>query len=327
MAEDLYQTLGVSRDADKSDLQKAYRKLARKYHPDMNPDDKAAQEKFKRVQEAYEVLGDEQKRAAYDRYGPDFEKIRGGYQPGAAGAGGGPTFDGLDMEEIFRAAGKGGGGGGGGFENGFNDFFEQILGGGAGFGGRGGARRAQPAPPQRGSNVRYELSIPFEKAVLGGKAEFYPTGTGKNEKLSVTIPAGIEDGAKIRLREQGQQIPGGTPGDLILTIKIDPHPYFERKGKNLELELPITIGEAASGAKVDVPTPKGTVTLSIPPRSRSGKRLRLKGQGVQSAKGDPGDLIVELLIQLPDTISDSGIELLKQFESENSFEPRAGLKF
>ncbi|EMI45819.1 DnaJ C-terminal domain-containing protein [Rhodopirellula sp. SWK7] len=327
MAEDLYQTLGVSRDADKSDLQKAYRKLARKYHPDMNPDDKAAQEKFKRVQEAYEVLGDEQKRAAYDRYGPDFEKIRGGYQPGASGSGGGPTFDGLDMEEIFRAAGRGGGGGGGGFENGFNDFFEQILGGGAGFGGRGGGRAAQQAPPQRGSNIRYELSIPFEKAVLGGKAEFYPTGTGKNEKLSVTIPAGVDDGAKIRLREQGQAVPGGTPGDLILTIKIDSHPFFERKGKNLELKLPITIGEAAMGAKVDVPTPKGTVTLSIPPRSRSGKRLRLKGQGVQSAKGDPGDMIVELLIQLPDEISDEGVELLKQFESQNAFEPRAGLKF
>lgn len=333
MAEDLYQTLGVSRDADKPDLQKAYRKLARKYHPDMNPDDKAAQEKFKRVQEAYEVLGDEQKRAAYDRYGADFEKIRGGYPQGSRGSGGGadPSFDGLDLEQIFGAAGRqGGGGAGGGFENGFNDFFEQILGGGAGFGGRGGGaagRSRAPAPPQRGANVRYELSIPFEKAVLGGKAEFYPTGTGKNEKLSVTIPAGVEEGAKIRLRDQGQAGPGGTPGDLILVIKIDPHPSFQRSGKNLELDLPITVGEATSGAKVDVPTPKGTVTLSIPPRSRSGKRLRLKGHGVQSANGEPGDLIVELQIQLPDTMSDAAVELLKKFESEQTFEPRSGLSF
>ncbi|TWT64805.1 DnaJ C-terminal domain-containing protein [Allorhodopirellula solitaria] len=329
MAEDLYQTLGVSRDADKSDLQKSYRKLARKYHPDMNPDDKAAQEKFKRVQEAYEVLGDEDKRAAYDRYGADFEKIRGGYPPGAGGGGGGggagPSFDGLDLEQIFGAAGRqGGGDAGGGFENGFNDFFEQILGGGA---APGGGRHRTAAPPQRGSNVRYELAIPFEKAVLGGKAEFYPTGTGKHEKLSVTIPAGVEDGAKIRLREQGQSSPGGTPGDLILIIQIDSHPYFERKGKNLELDLPITVGEAAMGTKADVPTPKGTVTLSIPPRSRSGKRLRLKGLGVQSAKGAPGDLIVELQIQLPDDMSDAAVELLKQFESEQSFEPRSGLKF
>lgn len=339
MAEDLYQTLGVSRDADKPDLQKAYRKLARKYHPDMNPDDKKAREKFKRVQEAYEVLGDEQKRVAYDRYGADFEKIRGGYPPGAHGAGasGGstdPSFDGLDLEQIFGAAGRQGGagsGGGGGFENGFNDFFEQILGGGAGFGGRGGpatgGRSRPPMPPQRGANVRYELAIPFEKAVLGGKAEFYPTGTGKNEKLSVTIPAGVEEGAKIRLREKGHPSPGGTPGDLILLIKIDPHQNFVRNGKNLELELPITVGEATLGAKIDVPTPKGTVTLSIPPRSRSGKRLRLKGHGVQSAKGDPGDLILELQIQLPDTMSESAVELLTQFESEQPFEPRSGLAF
>lgn len=329
MAEDLYQTLGVSREADKSDLQKAYRKLARKYHPDMNPDDKAAQEKFKRVQEAYEVLGDEQKRAAYDRYGADFEKIRGGYPPGAGGpgAGAGPSFDGLDLEQIFGAAGRQGGGGGGhGFENGFNDFFEQILGGGAGFGG-GPGRTRTAAPPQRGANVRYELAIPFEKAVLGGKAEFYPTGTGKNEKLSVTIPAGVEDGAKIRLREQGHPSPGGTPGDLILIIRIDPHHDFRRKGQNLELELPITVGEAATGAKIDVPTPKGTVTLSIPPRSRSGKRLRLKGHGVQNAKGDPGDLIVELQIQLPESMSDAAVELLEQFDKDQPYEPRSGLAF
>lgn len=331
MAEDLYQTLGVSRDADKPDLQKAYRKLARKYHPDMNPDDKAAQEKFKRVQEAYEVLGDEQKRAAYDRYGADFEKIRGGYPQGSRGGGADPSFDGLDLEQIFGAAGrKGGSGASGGFENGFNDFFEQILGGGAGFGGRGGGAAGRPrasAPPQRGANVRYELTIPFQKAVLGGKAEFYPTGTGKNEKLSVTIPAGVVEGAKIRLRDQGQMGPSGTPGDLILVIKIDSHPSFQRSGKNLELELPITVGEATFGAKVDVPTPKGTVTLSIPPGSRSGKRLRVKGHGVQSASGDPGDLIVELQIQLPDNMSDAAVKLLKQFESEQSFDPRSGLAF
>jgi DnaJ-class molecular chaperone len=324
VAEDLYQTLGVSRDADKTELQKAYRKLARKYHPDMNPDDKAAQDKFKRVQEAYEVLGDEQKRAAYDRYGADFEKIRGGYSPGGGG-GAGPSFEGLDLDQIFGAAGRGGGGGGGGFENGFNDFFEQILGGAAG-GRRSGGRTAAPPPPQRGANIRYELSIPFEKAVLGGKAEFYPTGTGKNEKLSVTIPAGVDDGAKIRLREQGQQVPGGTPGDMIVTIEIDTHPHFDRKGKNLELHLPITVGEAAMGAKVDVPTPKGTVTLSIPPRSRSGKRLRVKGHGVQAA-GGAGDLIVELQIQLPDEISDAAVELLKQFEAEQNYMPRQGMKF
>lgn len=330
MAEDLYQTLGVSREADKTELQKAYRNLARKYHPDMNPDDKAAQEKFKRVQEAYEVLNDEQKRAAYDRYGSDFEKIRGGYQPGPGGGAGGPSFDGLDLEQIFGAAGRGGRGGGGGgpgFENGFNDFFEQVLGGGASMGGGRGGRRGQPAPPQRGANTRYELSISFEKSVLGGKAEFYPTGTGKNEKLSVSIPAGVEPGAKIRLRGQGQQVPGGEPGDLILTIQIDDHPVFQRVGRNLELQLPITAYEAAVGSKVDVPTPKGTVTLSIPAGSRSGKRLRLKGQGIQFASGAAGDLIAELQIQLPENLSEESLELLKQFDASEEFQPREGLKF
>lgn len=331
MAEDLYQTLGVSREADKTELQKAYRKLARKYHPDMNPDDKAAQEKFKRVQEAYEVLSDEQKRAAYDRYGSDFEKIRGGQRPGPGA--GGPSFDGLDMEQIFGAAGRGGGGGAG-FENGFNDFFEQILGGGGSpMGGRGGGRRPQPGPPPRGQNIRYELSVSFEKAILGGKAEFYPTGTGKSEKLSVTIPAGVEDGAKIRLRGQGQQVAGGESGDLILIIQIDEHPHFKRSGRNLELALPISIGEAAMGGKVDVPTPKGTVTLSIPPGSRSGKRLRLKGQGIPFKKKgssdeiEASDLIAELQIQLPETLSDRGKELIEEFEAEQDYQPRAELKF
>lgn len=336
MAEDLYQTLGVSRDTDKTELQKAYRKLARKYHPDMNPDDKAAQEKFKRVQEAYEVLSDEQKRAAYDRYGSDFEKIRGGQRPGPGA--GDPSFDGLDLEQIFGAAGRGGGGGAGGagFENGFNDFFEQILGGsGAPMGGsgRGGGRRAQPGPPPRGQNVRYELSVSFEKAILGGKAEFYPTGTGKSEKLSVTIPAGVEEGAKIRLRGQGQQVAGGESGDLILIIQIDEHPHFKRNGRNLELALPITISEAAVGGKVDIPTPKGTVTLSIPPGSRSGKRLRLKGQGIPFKKKgssdeiEASDLIAELQIQLPETLTDRSKELIEEFEAEQEYQPRTELKF
>ena len=196
MAEDLYQTLGVSRDASKEDIKKAHRKLALKYHPDKNPDDDVARDKFKRVQEAYDVLSDDEKRAAYDRYGADFEKIRGtGYQPGAGG------FDGLDLEQIF---GRGGGGGGGQpqFE-GFSDFFEQLMGGGARRGPGPAAGRRRAAPPQRGANVRYELEIPLQTAVLGGKTEFYL----ENEKIAVSIPPGVETGSKIRLRERGATIP------------------------------------------------------------------------------------------------------------------------
>lgn len=317
MAEDLYQILGVSRDASKEEIKKAHRKLALKYHPDKNPDDKVAREKFKRIQEAYDVLSDEEKRAAYDRYGADFEKIRStGYQPGAAG------FEGLDLEQIF-----GGRGGHTQFE-GFSDFFEQLMGGGGGAGrGRrapGGARRRGPAPPQRGANVRHELEIPLQTAVTGGKTEFYLN----NEKIAVTIPPGVDNGSKIRLRERGQPSPnGGPPGDLILIIKVSEHPYFRRHGRNLELTLPITLGEAMLGAKVDVPTPAGTVTMTVPAGSSSGKRLRLKGQGVKQQDGSAGDLLVTLQIHLPHVVDDASQELIKKFEQTNPLSPRRDLIF
>ncbi|MEM9365816.1 MAG: J domain-containing protein [Planctomycetota bacterium] len=322
MAEDLYQTLGVSRQADKDDLQKAYRKLARKYHPDMNPDNKEAQDRFKRVQEAYDVLNDPEKRAAYDRYGADFEKIRGGgrVHPGAGGA----SFDGLDLDQIFG----GRGGGGGGFENGFHDFFEQILGGRASGGAAATAgNRAQARAPQRGENIRHELSIPFQKAVLGGQAEFYLTRRGQPEKLAVTIPPGVETGSKIRLRGQGHPAAGGDDGDLILSIQVDSHPHYEMKGKNLKLQLPVTVLEAALGAKVDVPTPHGTISLSVPPGSDGGRRLRLKGLGVKPKTGSPGDLLVELSITLPDAMSDDAVELLKKWDASCPAEPRAALQW
>lgn len=327
MAEDLYQTLGVARDASKPEIQKAYRKLARKYHPDMNPEDKSAQEKFKRVQEAYDVLSDADKRAAYDRYGADFEKIRGGgWDPNS---GGGPSFDGLDLEQIF--GGGGGQRGGFQFEGGFADFFDQLMGAGAaGTGARrsrgGGARRS--AAPRRGSNVRHELEIPLATAALGGKTEFYLDRGGKHEKLSVTIPPGVETGSKIRLREQGHLSPtGGPQGDLILLIRVSEHPLFRRSGRNLELRLPISVTEAALGATVDVPTPAGTVSLKIPAESSSGRRLRLKGQGVRSRDGEPGDLIVELKLMMPSGLDEESKELMQQFGERNQLTLRQDLRF
>ena len=148
------------------------------------------------------------------------------------------------------------------------------------------------AAPQRGANLRHELEIPLQTAVTGGKIEFYLSRGGReHEKLAVTIPPGVETGSKIRLREQGHQSgSGGPPGDLILLIKVSDHPFFRRVGKNLELRLPVTIAEAVLGAKVDIPTPAGTVALTIPPASSSGRRLRLKGQGVQQTQGNAGDL-------------------------------------
>lgn len=318
MAEDLYETLGVARDASTADIKKAHRKLATKYHPDKNPDDKVAAEKFKRIQEAYDVLSDDEKRPAYDRYGADFEKIRGtGYQPGTGG------FDGLDLEQIFGGGGRPGGGDGAQFE-GFSDFFEQMMGGGRAPGGRAsGGRRTRQVPPQRGANVRQEFEIPLLTAVVGGTTEFYLNG----EKLAVKIPPGVETGSKIRLRDRGQPSPNGGPnGDLILMIKVSSHPHYRRKGQNLELTLPVTLQEAALGAKVDVPTPKATVALSIPPGSSSGRKLRLKGHGVQK-QGTPGDLIVILQIELPESIDDESKALIEQFADKNPMSVREGLNF
>ncbi len=316
MAEDLYETLGVSREASKDEIKKAHRKLALKFHPDKNPDDDVAREKFKRVQEAYDVLSDEEKRAAYDRYGADFEKIRStGYQPGAGG------FDGLDLEQVF--GGRGGGGGGQTQFEGFSDFFEQLMGGGGG-GRRGPTGRRQAAPPQRGQNFRHELEIPLQTAVLGGKTEFYLN----DEKIAVSIPPGVETGSKIRLRERGQPSPNGGPtGDLILVIRVSEHPIFRRLGRNLELELPVTLAEAVLGAKIDIPTPSGTVTLTIPAGSSSGRRLRLKGQGVKQRDGTAGDLIVVLQVQLPKTVDDESQKLIEQFEARNPMTLRSDLVF
>ncbi len=318
MPEDLYQTLGVSRDATKDDIQKAYRKLARKYHPDFNPDDGKAKERFKRVQEAYDVLSDQEKRDAYNRYGNDFERIRtGGYQPGA---GAGSSFEGLDIEQIFGAGG--GRAAGGGFENGFSDFFEQVMGGGAGRGGAKSTRRAAPAKTA-GENLRHELQIPLQKAINGGSAEFYLHTTRGANKLSVNIPAGIESGTKMRLRGKGEpSLTGGPAGDLILVVTISEDAQFKRQGRNLEMTLPVTLCEAALGAKIDVATPRTTIALSIPSCSSSGRKLRIKGQGITDSKGETGDLIVQIQIMLPRSLDDAAKQAIEEIDRSHPLDPR-----
>jgi DnaJ-class molecular chaperone len=324
MAEDLYQALGVQRTASKEEIQKSYRKLARKYHPDMNPDDQKSKDRFKRVQEAYDVLSDPDKRAAYDRYGADFEKMRnGGYRPGSAGPG--SSFEGVDLEQIFG----GGGAGGPQFEGGFADFFEQLMGRGGAAprgGGHGGPRRQRA--PVKGGNIEHSLSIPLKTAVLGGKVEFALNVGGSIEKLSVSIPPGVDDGAKIRLRGKGQLSPtGGEAGDLILKLTVLPNANYRRNGQNLILELPISLAEAALGGKVDVPTANGTISLTIPKGSSSGRRLRVKGQGVKNRDGSQGDLLVDLMIRLPKSMTDEDEAAIQAIADRHQEDVRADLTF
>ncbi len=315
MDEDYYKILGTKRDASQAEIQRAYRELARKHHPDMNPDDKAAKEKFQKIQQAYEVLGDPEKRELYDRYGSSFESAgagrAGGPSAGASwgrGGGAGAGFEEFDFSQLFGGRGP----------EGFGDVFWQSA---------GGPRRR--ARPQRGSDLAAEIEVPFATAISGGEATLNVSQSdGKVQTITVKIPAGIENGKKIRVRGQGApSTTGGQAGDILITVRVAPHPFFKRNGFNLDVVVPVTLAEAALGAKIDVPTPKGIVALTVPPGTSSGRRLRLRGHGVQPQHGTAGDLLVELRIVLPDTIDQETAELVRKIDQNNPMEPRANLRW
>lgn len=316
MAEDYYEILGVKRDASAAEIQKAYRALALKYHPDKNPDDKTAKDKFQKVQAAFDVLNDQSKREMYDRYGSSFEQMgRGGPQPGAGpnwsgqpGAG----FENVDFSQFFGdrfAEGEGGG---------FADIFGQFR--------RGGGRGAKARSRGRGANLEAEVTVDFRTAIKGGEVQLRIDREGHVDTITAKIPAGIDDGKKIRLRGQGEPGAGGGPaGDLLLTVHVETHPWFHRRGQNLYVRVPVTVAEAALGAKIDVPTPHGTVAVRVPPGTSSGTKLRVKGQGVQPAQGTPGDLFAEIQIALPKEIGEEGKRLIAEFERLHALDPRSGL--
>jgi DnaJ-class molecular chaperone len=315
---DPYQVLGVAKDSSQADVKKAFRKLAKQHHPDQNPNDPKAKEKFSEVNAAYEIVGDEKKRAQFDRgeidaegkpRHPGFEGFEG-FARGGPGGGRRSSGPGSSHFEFNF----GGGGGGAGFDAAdiFADLFGARGGSRPGFGGGGGRQMHEP-----GADITLEAAIPLETALHGGKARvLMPSG----RTLEVNVPAGIEEGKQIRLRGQGQPSPtGGPAGDALVTIKFEKHGLFRIEGRDLRLDLPIALYEAVLGAKVEAPTLSGKVELNLPPHSNSGRTLRLRGKGLPASGALPaGDLLVTLRIVLPDGAD--------EVRSDAPYDPRGELK-
>ncbi|HXW70175.1 MAG TPA: J domain-containing protein [Methylocella sp.] len=315
---DPYSVLGVQKSADTAEIKKVFRKLAKKYHPDQSKDPKA-KEKFAEVNAAYEILGDEKKRAAFDRGEIDAEgkpRFRGfeGFGPGGSGfarQSGGPGFQHFEFNFGNASGGEG---------SSASDIFADLFGGAA-------TRRRGAGPrgtPPRGADVNASVTISLADAAKGTTARVdLPSG----RTLEVSIPAGIEEGKQIRLKRQGQPDPGGgEPGDALVTVHIAKHPYFRPDGQDLRLELPVSLYEAVLGARVNAPTLEGMVELTVPANSNGGRTLRLRGKGLPNAKGSAGDLLVTLKIVLPDEPDGELTSLMRKWETQKPYNPRGGMK-
>jgi DnaJ-class molecular chaperone len=298
---DLYEVLGVSRSADVDEIKSRYRALAREHHPDVNPEDAQAEARFKEVSEAWAVLGDEAKRRDYDAFGA--ASLEAGFDGDAARqarqgfGGGGFRFEGF-------------GGAQGGAPAGVEDLLSGLFGG-----GRAGFRGPRP---MRGADLEADLPLDFLTAARGGEQRLTlqttdARGVPKAKTVSVRIPAGIGDGARIRLAGQGGSgSGGGPPGDLIARARVAAHPVFRRNGRDLLIELPLTVAEAIRGAKVEVPTLEGRATVTVPSGTDSGRRLRLRGKGLADPKGGPpGDFIATVAIRVPKEIDETLLDTLE----------------
>lgn len=296
---DYYAALGVSRSAKPEEIKKAYRKLARQYHPDVNPNDKAAEEKFKEISEAFDVLSDEKKRGIYDKFGYYSDNIT---PEAAAGAGYGFDFS------RFEASN---------FQDIFSDIFSNLR-------GRSGAQAY--TQPERGADLETPVSISFDDAMRGTTLSVEIPRQSGREKISVKIPAGVDTGSRIRVAGKGDNgMFGGAAGDLYIVTNVGAHPYFKRKGDNIYCTIPITVPEAALGAKIEVPTIEGKARLRIPPGTQSGQQFRLRDKGAPSLRGGGmrGDQYVEVKIVLPKVISEETKELLHEYAKKNTENPRA----
>ena len=324
---DYYEVLGVSRGASAKEIKDAYRKLARQYHPDMQTNTskkKASEEKFKEINEAYEVLGDTEKRKKYDQLGANWKD----------GQDFTPPPGGFSREWTYTGTG-------GGYEDfggSFSDFFEALFGGRGGpFGGtearwETGSRAGRPT---QGANLEAELALSLEDIVRGGSRRVTlmardEAGNARPKELDVTLPLGLRDGDRIRLKGQGAPAPraNGTPGDLFLKIRLQPHPLYsqiEGSPDDLQMELPLLPWEAVLGTEVAVPTLSGTVSMRIPPGSEAGQRLRLRGKGLPRRDGTSGDLYVKLVIVGPKSVSPRERELYEELAKLSTEDPRKGL--
>ena len=381
---DYYKILGVKKDAKADEIKKSYRRLARKFHPDVNPNDKTAEEKFKEVQESYDVLSDEKKRKVFDRFGyyNDNLDVNSPYGAGAASSGGagspGFDFSGFDFSQ---------GGATGGGSSSFRDIFSDLFGGG------GGAPRAQPEPPRpmptKGRDIEIPLALSFEEAFTGmttnitvnrseqcsrcngagdtggsivtcstcggsgqvmkagGRLQFSQgcsdcEGTGrrrtpcsqchgkgvtpKTEQVKIRIPAGVDTGSRVRIPKKGHGGRlGAEPGDLFIVTNVGKHKFLERKGDNVYVTVPITVPEAALGAKIEVPTVEGKAQLRVPAGTESGQKFRLRGRGFPSLRNPKlrGDQFIVVKITLPKVISEETKDILRAFEKMNSESPRS----
>jgi DnaJ-class molecular chaperone len=315
-AKDYYKTLGVSRSASEKDIKSAYRKLARKFHPDVNPGDKQAEDKFKEIGEAYEVLSDPDKRRKYDQFGSDWQR--------GPASGVHPSW-----QEVFRQAQRRGGangrraGAGAGAGPGTPIDFETAMGGDFGdfFEGLFGrtARGTTQTRPRAGEDLEQEISVTLEEAFNGGAREFVidvPDAGGKmaRERIEVKIPQGIEDGKRLRVAGKGHPgMNGGPRGDLYLRVRLRPHPQFERRGNDLVAEVPVPVWVAALGGEVELRTLAGSGTFTIPPETQNGRTFRLRGQGMPVYGGTGrGDLLAKVKIVMPERLTDRQKELFQQ---------------
>jgi DnaJ-class molecular chaperone len=312
LARDPYQELGVSRTASADEIRKAFRKLAKQNHPDTNPNNKEAEERFKRVSAAFDIVGDAEKRKKFDAGEIDADGretargFPGGEGPwgpsggfsrrGASGGYGAETFEGVDLGDILG----------------------EMFGGGRAAGGRGGAGGGFGGFSQRGADVRARLDIDLEDAIRGGKKRI---SFSDGRAIDVSIPKGAQEGQTLRLKGQGQPGRSG-PGDAFIELSILPHPIYRVEGEVLEMDVPVTVYDAVLGGKVEAPTPDGPVTLTVPKGANSGTRLRLKGRGLADSHGRRGDLFARLSVVLPDT-TDSELEAFAEsWRQQRPYAPR-----